>query len=375
MSRRVSLVECFSEVVDPRDPRWVFHELTDILALAVLAVIAGAEGWEDIEEFGKQKREWLKKFLRLPNGVPSHDTISRVFRQIKPQAFQAGFTQWIESLHEDLGLKLVAIDGKTLRRSHDKSTMKSALHSVCAWSVENHVTLGQQACEEKSNEITAIPELLKLLELQDAIVTIDAMGCQKKIARQIVQGGGDYVLAVKGNQEKLHAAVVEHFEQLHEDDFHDNACRRRQTKEKGHGRIEQRLYYQTPLPEKLRPFLKNWEKLTTIGQVISLTERDGKECSEVRYYISSLKPGVKRFSQAVRGHWGIENSLHWVLDVTFNEDQSRIRKDHGPENFALLRRFAITLIKQDTSPGSIKKKRKRAAWNNQALANIARLTT
>ena len=209
MSRGVTLVECFSEVVDPRDPRWVFHALTDILALAVLAVIAGAEGWEDIEEFGKQKREWLKKFLRLPNGVPSHDTISRVFRQIKPQAFQAGFTQWIESLHEDLGLKLVAIDGKTLRRSHDKSTMKSALHSVCAWSVENHVMLGQQACEEKSNEITAIPELLKLLELQGAIVTIDAMGCQKKIARQIVQGGGDYVLAVKGNQEKLHAAIVE----------------------------------------------------------------------------------------------------------------------------------------------------------------------
>ena len=375
MSRGVTLVECFSEVVDPRDPRWVFHELTDILALAVLAVIAGAEGWEDIEEFGKQKRDWLKKFLRLPNGVPSHDTISRVFRQIKPQAFQEGFTRWIESLHKDLGLKLVAIDGKTLRRSHDKPTMKSALHAVCAWSVENHVMLGQQACEEKSNEITAIPELLKLLELQGVIVTIDAMGCQKKIARQIVQGGGDYVLAVKGNQEKLHTAIVEHFEQLHEDNFGDNACRRRQTKEKGHGRIEQRDYYQTPLPEKLRPFTKDWEKLTTIGQVISLTERDGKECSEVRYYISSLKPGVKRFSQAVRGHWGIENSLHWVLDVTFNEDQSRIRKDHGPDNFALLRRFAVTLIKQDTSPGSIKKKRKRAAWNNQALANIARLTT
>ena len=160
----------------------------------------------------------------------------------------------------------MAIDGKTLRRSHDKQTMKSALHSVCAWSVENHVTLGQQACEEKSNEITAIPELLKLLELKDAIVTVDAMGCQKKIARQIVQGGGDYVLAVKGNQEKLHAAIVEHFEQLHEDDFENSVCRRRQTQEKGHGRVEQRDYYQTPLPEKLRPFTKNWEKLTAIGQ-------------------------------------------------------------------------------------------------------------
>ena len=183
------------------------------------------------------------------------------------------------------------------------------------------------------------------------------------------------MLAVKGNQEKLYTAVSEHFEQLHEDDFENSDCRRRQTKEKGHGRVEERYYYQTPLPETMRPFVKAWEKLTTLGQVISLTERDGQECSEVRYYISSLPPGVKRFAQSVRGHWGIENSLHWVLDTTFNEDQSRIRKDHGPDNFALLRRFAVTLIKQDTSQGSIKKKRKRAAWNNEALAKIARLTT
>lgn len=371
----VPLVECFSEVVDPRDPSWVVHELADILSLAVLAVIAGAEGWEDIQEFGNQKRDWLKRFLKLPNGIPSHDTISRVFRQIKPQAFQEGFTRWIESLHEGLGLKLVAIDGKTLRRSHDRRTMTSALHSVSAWSVENHVMLAQQACEEKSNEITAIPELLKLLELRGAVVTIDAMGCQREIAKQIIQGGGDYVLAVKENQPKLHAAITEHFEQLHEKDFQESDCRRRQTKEKAHGRIEQRLYYQGPLPETLQPFVSGWANLTTIGQVISITERDGKECSDVRYFISSLPLGVKRLSQAIRGHWGIENSLHWVLDVTFNEDQSRIRKDHGPENFALLRRFAISLVKQDTSPGSIKKKRKRAAWNNNALAKIAKLTT
>jgi predicted transposase YbfD/YdcC len=374
------LLECFSEIVDPRDPPWVLHDLADILSLAVLAVIAGAEGWEDIEEFGKQKQAWLKRFLLLPNGVPSHDTISRVFRQIKPQAFQEGFTRWIESLHEELGLKLVAIDGKTLRRSFDRTgrnrqTMKSALHAVCAWSVENHVVLGQQACDQKSNEITAIPELLKLLELRGAIVTIDAIGCQKEIAKQIAEAGGDYVLTVKDNQPKLLAAIQEHFDELHETDFVDSDCRRRTTKEKGHGRVELRYYYQAPLPEALRPFVKDWQGLTTIGQVISITERDGKECSEVRYYLSSLRLGVKRFAQAVRGHWGIENSLHWVLDVTFNEDQSRIRKDHGPDNFALLRRFALTLIKQDTSPGSIRKKRKRAAWNHDALAKIARLTT
>lgn len=380
MACRVTpLVECFSEVVDPRSASWVFHELSDILSLAVLAVVAGAEGWEDIEEFGKQKQAWLKRFLRLPHGVPSHDTISRVFRLIDPRSFQQGFTRWIESLHEELGLKLVAVDGKTLRRSFDRdrrgASMKSALHAVSAWSVENHVLLGQQACAEKSNEITAIPELLKLLELNGAIVTIDAMGCQKEIARAIVEGGGDYVLAVKENQPTLHTAIAEHFDQLHESDFQNSDCRRRRTEEKGHGRWEQRYYYQSPLPQSFQPFVKEWRGLATIGQAISITERDGKECSEVRYYISSLSPGVKRFAHAVRGHWGIENSLHWVLDVSFNEDQSRIRKDHGPENFALLRRFAVSLVKQDTSPGSIKKKRKRAAWNNQALATIAKLTT
>ncbi len=375
MARPVlTMVECFSDIKDPRIDRTKRHRLVDILSLAVLAVIAGAEGWEDIADFGEDKKQWLKKFLRLPNGIPSHDTISRVFRQIKPQAFQEGFNRWIESLHEELGMRLIAIDGKTLRRSHDRRTMKSALHTVCAWSVENHVVLGQESVDAKSNEITAIPELLQVLELHGAIVTIDAMGCQKKIAKQIVDGGGDYVLAVKGNQATLHAALKKHFDELHETEFADSACRQRATNEKSHGRHEQRYYYQSPLTDALRVFTRAWKGLATVGQVISITERDGKECSDVRYYISSLKPGVKRFATAVRRHWGIENSLHWVLDVTFNEDQSRIRKGYGPDNFALLRRFAITLIKQDTTPGSIKRKRKRAAWNNGALARIGKLT-
>jgi len=370
-----TLTECFSEIVDPRSEQARLHDLVDILSLAVLAVIAGAEGWEDVEEFGKQKHSWLKKFLRLPHGIPSHDTISRVFRLIKPQAFQEGFTSWIASLHEDLGLHLIAIDGKTLRRSHDRTAMKSALHAVCAWRVANHVVLGQQSVDEKSNEITAIPALLKLLELKGALITIDAMGCQKEIAAQIVKDGGQYVLAVKDNQPTLHAALRAFFDEQHETDFAAGDCRRRQTSEKGHGRVEQRYYYHAPLPEELRPFAADWPGLTTIGQAVSVAWRDGKECSDVRYYISSLKPGVKRFAAAVRGHWGIENSLHWVLDATFDEDQSRIRKDYGPDNFALLRRFALSLIKQDSSPGSVRKKRKRAAWNNDALATIARLTT
>ncbi len=201
------------------------------------------------------------------------------------------------------------------------------------------------------------------------------MGCQKEIAREIVEGRGDYVLAVKENQPKLHAAIAEHFDHRHETEFSGSDCRRRTTTEKGHGRVEQRYYYHAPLADSLQPFVKQWQGLATIGQAISITWRDGKEVSDVRYYISSLSLGVKRFAQAVRGHWGIENSLHWVLDVTMHEDQSRIRKDHGPENFALLRRLAVSLVKQDTSPGSIRKKRKRAAWNNNALAKIAKLTT
>ena len=376
MSRKVlSLIECFAEMEDPRIERTKLHQLVDIVCLAVLAVIAGAEGWEEIEEFGRQQHVWLKRFLRLPNGIPSHDTISRVFRQLKPAVFQEGFARWIESLSGGLSLRQVAIDGKTLRRSHDRRTMKSALHAVCAWSVENHLVLGQQAIHAKSNEITAIPELLRLLELKGAIITIDAMGCQKEIAAQIVAGGGDFALAVKENQPKLYAALQDHFLHLHETDFADGTCRRRTTREKAHGRREERFYYQSSVPASLQPLAADWAGLASVGQVVSLTTRDGKETSEVRFYISSLPPHITRFAAAVRGHWGIENSLHWVLDMTFDEDHSRIRKDHGPDNFALLRRFAISLIKQDTSPGSVRRKRKRAAWNNAALAEIAKLTT
>lgn len=369
--QKLALVECFSEVVDPRIERTKRHSLSDVLTLAVLAVIAGAEGWEDIEEFGHSKHGWLKHYLALENGIPSHDTISRVFRALKPNEFNAALTEWMKTLHEQLGFQQIAIDGKTVRRSHDRSSMQAALHLVSAWSVANQWVLGQEATDAKSNEITAIPKLLQLLELKGAIVTIDAMGCQKEIARQIVEGGGDYVLAVKDNQPLLHAAIRDHFEHLHETDFAGCQVRRLTTLDEGHGRQERRTYYVTALPESLQSFGADWKKLTSIGQAINITFRDGREVADIRYFILSLPPQVKRFGAAVRGHWGIENSLHWTLDVTFREDESRIRKDHGPENFATIRRTALGLIKLDKSKGSVKKKRKRAGWNNAALLTIA----
>lgn len=375
MSANLSMVRCFSEVEDPRVDRTKRHLLVDILCLSVMAVIAGAEGWEDIEAFGREKSHWVKQYLRLPNGIPSHDTIARVFRVLKPHAFQAAFIKWVDSLHEHLGLKRIAIDGKTLRRSHDRKTMKSALHAVCAWSVDNHVVLGQESVDQKSNEITAIPELLKILELKNAIVSIDAMGCQKQIAKQIVDNDGDYVLAVKDNHPTLHEAIKDHFTALHEGKVTDVTCRKLTTRDKGHGREEERLYTITDVPESLNDVASEWAGIKSVGEVINVTRQGGKESVEVRHFIGSIQPKVRQFAESVRGHWSIENSLHWVLDVTFREDESRIRKDNGPDNFSLLRRFAITLIKQDKSPGSVRSKRKRAGWNNTLLAKILRLST
>jgi predicted transposase YbfD/YdcC len=366
----LSITTYFDELEDPRIDRTKRHLLVDIICLSVCAVIAGAEGWEDIEEFGLTHEAWLRKFLRLPNGIPSHDTISRVFRRLKPKAFESCFLEWVTALHEQLGFKLIAIDGKTLRRSHDRRTMKSALHVVCAWSVENHIVLGQEAVDQKSNEITAIPELLRTLDLKGAVVTIDAMGCQKEIAKQIVEADGDYLLAVKENQPSLLEALREHFLRMHEGTFGGVKMTHRVTHETSHGREEERHYYMTPIPAALREQLSPWVGCQSVGQAISYVTRDGKQTDEVRFYIGSFKSNVRRFADAVRGHWGIENSMHWVLDMTFREDESRIRKDHGPDNFAILRRIALTLIKRDTSRGSVRRKRKRAAWSNQTLLNI-----
>lgn len=369
-AKSLAMVTYFEDLEDPRIERTKRHLLTDIICLAVCAVIAGAEGWEDIEEFGVTHEDWLRKFLRLPNGIPSHDTISRVFRRLQPKAFESCFLEWVASLHEQLGFKLVAIDGKTLRRSHDRSKMKSALHLVCAWSVENHVVLGQEAVDQKSNEITAIPELLKSLELKGAVVTIDAMGCQKEIAAQIVAAQADYVLAVKDNQPSLFEALQQHFSEVHWERPAGVKLGHRVTRETAHGREEERHYYTTTIPPTLQEKVAAWAGCQSVGQVISVVNREGKRTEEIRFYISSAKNNVRQFAEAVRGHWGIENSMHWVLDMTFREDESRIRKDHGPDNFALLRRMALALIKRDTSRGSVRRKRKRAAWSNEALLSI-----
>lgn len=373
MSNGVSIpiAEHFAELSDPRIERTKFHGLLDIVLLSICAVIAGAEGWEDIEEFGKQKMEWLKRFLELPNGIPSHDTISRVFWLIKPVEFRRCFLSWTQSLQEKLGLKQVAVDGKTLRRSHDRRSMKGALHIVSAWCTENNLVFGQEAVDEKSNEITAIPKLLELLELKGTIVSIDAIGCQKAIAQQIVDAEADYVLSVKDNQPKLHAALHEHFLTIFEtEEFAAAGVRKQIQKDNTHGRTVERQYFIAPVPEGWEELRAVWPGIRSIGMVITLSKRDGKETSGVRYYISSLEPRVKQFAQAVRSHWEVENSLHWVLDVSMNEDQCRIRKDHGPENFGLLRRLALTLLNRDKSPGSIRRKRKRAAWNDKELLKI-----
>jgi len=375
MVAKLSLVECMAAVEDPRVDRTKAHDLQDILVLSVLAVLCGADGWEDIELFAKIRFSWLKKFIKLRNGIPSHDTISRVFRMIHPEAFQEAFLAWVSGLNFGSdGLNVVAIDGKSLRRSHDKKSFKSMLHSVAAWSVDNRLVLGCQSVDQKSNEITAIPELLKKLELKGAIITMDAMGSQKEIAAQIIDGGGDYVLAIKDNHPSLAKAMSEYFDDAHEKGLIENGVRNHHTSDTKHGRLENRYYYQVPIPDSMKQLTDSWKGAKSIGQVHNITMRDGKECYEIRYYLSSMPLGVKRFASAVRAHWGIENSFHWVLDMTFNEDQSRIRKGHSPDNFALLRRFAINILSLDTSKESTRKKRKRAAWDENYLLNCLAAT-
>jgi len=361
----------FEVVEDPRIDRSKRYALVDILFLSVTATLAGADGPSDIEQFGKEKIDWLRRFISLPQGIPSHDTIGRVFSFLKPDQFQKAFLRWIEALtstDQPTGPKLVPIDGKTVRGSYTEADKSNPLHLVSAWAAKQGITLGQVATDQKSNEITAIPKLLELLELHGAIVTIDAMGCQKKIAQKIVQGGGDYVLAVKDNQPTLHAAIQQHFLNTYEDE--SLLVRQHQTQEKSRGGIEERCYRISSVPASMAHFKKDWKGLRAVGQAITLTERGGKQTSEVRYFLCSTPPKVKQFADAVRYHWGIENGLHWVLDVVFGEDASRLRLGHASENFAFLRRFLTSVLRQDTSKSSLKAKRKRAGWNTQFLEQL-----
>jgi predicted transposase YbfD/YdcC len=371
---KISIMEHFATLEDPRIDRTKRHLLLDIIGLSICAIICGAEGWVDIERYGRSKIDFLKQFLRLPHGIPSHDTIERVFRSLKPQAFQECFQNWVQALHQELGLRQIAVDGKTARRSFDNKAGRSALHLVSAWCVENHLFLGQEAVDSKSNEITAIPRLLHMLNLKGALVTIDAMGCQKEIAAQIVDGGGNYLLQVKKNQPMLYADIQEHFSRMADDAGLRAACRSHSTMEEGHGRQEERHYYITAAPDSVRTG-HEWKRLRAIGQVVSFTERNGTLQSETRYFITSCAPQVKRFAAGVRGHWGIENSLHWVLDVTYDEDRSRIQENQGRDNFALLRRITTSLIKGEGTKESIRGKRKLAGWNDNMLLKILGIRT
>lgn len=363
------LQNCFSDLTDPRR-REVTYPLINIVTIALCAVICGADDFVSIAEFGRKKQKWLAGFLDLAAGIPSHDRFNAVLGALRPAEFEKCLLTWITALHEITGGQIVAIDGKTLRRSFDAASGKAAIHMVSAWATANHISLGQIVVDEKSNEITAIPKLLQILELSGCLVTIDAMGCQTEIAAAIVAEDADYVLAVKGNQPTLHDGIATFFLDHLEDDFARVKSSRHQTSERGHGREETRMYHVCSVPDDL-PDRGRWTKLRAIGVAINNTLRDGKQTSEVRYYILSRKLSGKRFAEAVREHWSIENRLHWQLDVTFGEDQSRVRKGHADANFSILRRTALSLLKNNrTVKVGIKNKRLLAGWDHDYLAQV-----
>ena len=374
METRISaaIEEHFSEVTDPRVERTKLHKLLDILVIAICAVIAGADNWEDVETFGKAKFKWFQKFLELPNGIPSHDTFNRVFARLDPQEFQAGFVRWMNAVSESIVGQVIAIDGKVLRRSHDKGIGKGAIDMVSAWAAANRLVLGQVKVDDKSNEITAIPQLLQALEISGCIVTIDAMGCQTSIAEAIIEKKADYVLALKENQGRLFEDVQLLFADLEKSQYKAYSWDYHKTVNKDHGRIETRECWTISDPQILRYLrgFENWDSLTTVSRIRSQRQIGEETSCEDRYHIASTS-GAKRILAAVRSHWGIENELHWTLDLAFDEDHSRLRKDHGPENFALLRHIALNLLKQEnTCKRSIKGKRLLAAWKEDYLLKV-----
>lgn len=376
MSEPVSatIAEHFSSLKDPRIQLKTHHKLIDIIIITICAVICGADDWQEVVDYGKAKLDWLKTFLELPRGIPSHDTFGRVFALLRPEDFEKCFVSWIHAVFEITAGQTVAIDGKTLRRSHERSSNKAAIHMVGAWATQSGVILGQTKTEDKSNEITAIPELLKLLEIKGCIVTIDAMGCQKEIACQIADQEADYVLALKGNQGGLHKDVELFFEDALQCDFKDIPHESYETTDGGHGRVEVRRYVTITDLDWLEDRAK-WKNLNLIGMVQSERHIGDKITRETRYYISSLPNGVQRFAEAVRDHWRIENQLHWVLDIAFREDDNRVRDRNAATNLSILRRFALSLCKQEkTAKVGIKVKRKRAGWNNDYLLTLLKLT-
>jgi len=370
-----SIGSYFQSLCDPRHTRNRKHLLIDVVVIAVCAMVCGCDGPTAIHRWAANRKDWLQGFLALANGVPSRDCIRRLLMALKPEAFQKCFQDWIaHAIQSDQGAtaRLIAIDGKTCRRSHDGGKGLGPLHVVSAWATEEGIALGQVATQDKSNEITAIPELLKQIELKGTVVTIDAVGCQKEIARVIVEGGGDFVIAVKDNQPKLREAIAAYFLDHLERDLEDLKYRSHHTSEAGHGRFDERSYFLTTVPPDFA-LEKEWPQVKAIGYSVRITRHaDGRETDEVRYYVLSRYLSGKRFGEAVRGHWGIE-AMHWVLDVTFREDDSRTRERTLGNNLSWLRRFAVTLLKRHPLKDSLKGKMLRCLMNNDFLAEVLTL--
>lgn len=360
-----SLLEAFDEMPDPRIDRTKKHELVDILAIAICGTIAGAEGWVAVEEFGLSREQWFRTFLSLPNGIPSHDTFGRVFSMLDPKAFTRVFTAWMAEVAELTLGEVVAIDGKTLRRSHDRSAGKSAVHMVSLWAAENGMVLGQVATDQKSNEITAIPKLLETVEIGGCIVTIDAMGCQKKIAEKVREKKADYLFGLKGNQSGLHRAVEEFFQDCEAHRWEDTPYTYDESVEGDHGRVETRKVWVTSAIDWLTD-RKDWKDLQSVVMVEATRETEGKSSCERRFYITSMaSDAAYRVGAAIRAHWTIENSLHWSLDISFREDDCRVRAGYAAQNFAILRHIALNMLKAEkTAKVGIRNKRLKAGWDN-----------
>jgi predicted transposase YbfD/YdcC len=366
----LSIAHHFAALEDPRIDRTKKHSLNDILVIALCAVLGGADSFDDIEEFGRAKRDWLGRFLELPNGIPSHDTFGRVFAALNPKAFQRCFYSWMNAVCERCGLKRLAVDGKTLKGSHAKGKKgQGCLHTVSVWASEAGLTLGQEAVQADSNEIPAIPRLLATLDLAGAIVTIDAIGCQKEVAQAVRDEGGDYLLAVKENQETLYKDVVACIDKAVASDFARLSYDLHQTSESGHGRREERTYLVVHEPAGLTTKAE-WAGLKSVVLVHRRRWVGDDYSEESHYYISSALGSAAEMAQSIRGHWAIENGLHWVLDVVFHEGHSRVKDRNAAENLAMLRRVAVSLLKQDKSKGSLKGKRKRAGWDEAFLLHL-----
>ncbi len=368
---RAGVLRSFASLPDPRMKRTRKHELLDLIVIAICGVICGADGWAQIAEFGRCKRKWFVAFLKLPNGIPSHDTFGRVFARLDPVAFERCFLDWMNTLAKKPRGRLVAIDGKTLRRSFDSAAGRSPMHLVSAWCEQNQAVLGQWATATKSNEITAIPELLELLDLEGAVVTTDALGCQTAIAAKIVSRNADYILQVKGNQPTLEAELAALFDKCIRRDPYAVPCVMFEDVDKGHGRVETRRCWMTNRTHTL-PNAEKWASLASAVCVESLRRIGHQEQRERRYYISSIEAlDAQRMLERVRGHWGIENGLHWRLDVSFDEDHRRIRQGHAAENFSRLSRIALNLLKREqTNKHGIKTKRLRCGWDHDYLLTV-----